>query len=88
MGEVYKKYFQKCDICKTEFSLKDETDQLHKIRIPMDYVSEYKTSITIQNLSVCEDCLVKIKGLFSKGLVVRCVEWGGVQCEWKDEAEQ
>lgn len=84
-SEITKRYFQKCEICKEEFERICEADILETLRLPFRYVSQVDgEKITrVYTLSVCRDCIEKVKKCLLKEFELSDVGLSGVVAKWK-----
>lgn len=82
MSEVRQvtRYFQKCDFCGEDIELADVKCELKKVYLPATYYSQTEVSKkpSIAWLSLCDDCLGKLKSLIDTKWIIEEFEYGGV----------
>ena len=82
MSEVRQvtRYFQKCDFCGEDIELADAKCELKKVCLPATYYSQTELSKkpSLVWVSVCDDCLDKLKLLIDSKWKVEEFEYGGV----------
>ena len=82
MTKIEIRKFQKCDICKKEFEIKDDKI-LSEISLPiMKKIHRGELSKWIQNLDVCDDCIEKIRYIICKNIDI-----GTDYSDWENSFE-
>ena len=78
--------FQKCEFCKNEIELANGEKCLDTVRLPcIFYPSEGGLGVTVNNFSICENCLGELYDTLSQRFEVAEYEYGGttVKESWR-----
>lgn len=85
-SEIVTKRYQKCEICKKEYQLLKKDSCLNTIKLPFKYLCEsINDKTTINEISVCDSCVRKVRDCLTKELILEDIEWGGLVIRWKEE---
>lgn len=79
-----------CDICKTNFDIKDNEEiPLEKLRLPMKYYGESGGFISYitERIDVCEECLKQLEEDLSKHYDLSSAIYRGVRISKKEGAD-
>jgi hypothetical protein len=86
MSRIIAKYYQNCDVCHKKVDIQSEDTLLDNVLLPMDCIAtDGSRKLTVNRLSVCEDCLLKLKEVLQSTYDLYEFEYGGVTMRLKEE---
>lgn len=85
MSRVIVEYYQNCNICHKKVELQSKDNLLKNVLLPMDCIAtDGSRKLTVNRLSVCEDCLLKLKEVLQTAYDMYEIECGGVTMRLKE----